>query len=228
MNLSNFNIIAFLLLTTFAIGQTELPSDSSIKTDTVVYEDNDLDMFETKIDGQIMTAMITEDGDTLIMETLDDVSITSLRSFKSEEDYRKYMKFKHYALVVYPYAKEAIRIFREAEYATQNLNKRKRKKYIKKLQTELKEEFEEPLSKLTKLQGKILVKMIERELETPMYTLLKDLRGRFTAMKWHNLGKLYSYDLKEGYNYGKYPILDAVLNDFDVSYRIEQDNKRSQ
>ena len=58
-----------------------------------------------------MTAMITETGDTLIMEKLDDISITSLRTFKNAEDYRKYMKFRRYAAIVYPYAKEAIKIF---------------------------------------------------------------------------------------------------------------------
>ena len=196
--------------------------DNSILKDTINYDD-ELDLFETKIDGRVMTAMITETGDTLIMETLDDISITSLRSFKTEADYRKYMKFKRYAALVYPYAKEAIRIFKETEYITSTMSRRKRKKHIKRLQGELKSEFEVPLRKLTKLQGKIMVKMIEKELDRNMYDLIKGLRGRFAAMYWHNASKLYSYDLKEGYQEGKYEILDAVLQDFDISYRIEQD-----
>jgi len=200
--------------------------DSEILSDTIKYKD-ELDMFQTKIDGRIMTAMITETGDTLIMETLDDISITSLRSFKDDADYRKYMKFKRYAAIVYPYAKEAIRIFRETEYLTQTMSKRKRKKHIKKLQEELKRDFEAPLTKLTKLQGKILVKMIEKELDKSMFNLIKGARGRFAAMYWHNASKLYSYDLKEGYTEGDYPILDAVLQDFDISYRIEQDKLKS-
>ncbi len=203
-------------------GDAELSAIS----DTIKYDD-ELDMFETKIDGRVMTAMITETGDTLIMETLEDISITSLRSFKDDADYRKYMKFKRYAAVVYPYAKEAIRIFRETEHLTQTMSKRKRKKHIKKLQEELKQEFEAPLTKLTKLQGKIMVKMIEKELDKTMYDLIKGVRGRWAAMYWHNASKLYSYDLKEGYHEGVYPILDAVLQDFDISYRIEQDNKNS-
>ena len=71
-----------------------------------------------------------------------------------------------------------------------------------------------------------MMKMIEKELETPMFDLIKNLRGGFTANYWHNFGKLYSYDLKEGYNPGDYEILDAVLNDFDVSYRIELDDQQ--
>lgn len=183
----------------------------------------DMEMYETMVDGIVMTAMVTEDGDTLIMADLDDISITSLRSFKSDADYQKYIKFKRYAAVVYPYAKQAIKIFREVEYATATMNRRKRKKHIKQLQKQLKTEFEAPLMKLTKLQGKIMFKMIEKELDSNMYDLIKGLKGNFTASYWSSFAKLYSYDLKEGYIPGKYEILDAVLNDFDVSYRIEQE-----
>ena len=217
------------LLAQSDINTKVIPVDDQVKDlmDTIKYDDEALDMFETKIDGRIMTAMITETGDTLIMETLDDISITSLRSFKDEADYRKYMKFKRYAAIVYPYAKEAIRIFRETEYVTETMGRRKRKKHIKKLQDDLRTEFEKPLTKLTKLQGKIMVKMIEKELDKTMFDLIKGLRGRFAAMYWHNASKLYSYDLKEGYHEGVYPILDAVLQDFDISYRIEQDKLNS-
>ena len=172
--------------------------------------------------GKIYSALI--DGtDTLILADLDDVSITSPRKFDSPEDYRKYQKFRRYAAIVYPYAKEAIRIFRELEYASEHLSKRERKKKIKELEKELKSEFEEPLSKLTKLQGKIMIKMIEKETGYTMFDLMKSLRGRFTAFYWHQFSKLFSYDLKEGYTVGQYEILDAVLQDFDLSYRIEND-----
>jgi len=176
---------------------------------------------ELKLKGKVYSAMIS-DGDTMILADLDDVSITSFRKFDSDADYRKYRKFRRYAAKVFPYAKEAIRIFREVEYASEHLSKKERKKKIKQLEKELKAEFEEPLKKLTKLQGKIMIKMIEKETEESMYDLMKSLKGRFTAFYWHQFSKLYSYDLKEGYQEGKYEILDAVLQDFDLSYRIEK------
>ncbi len=209
-------------------GQDTIKQDEIAVKDTVISSsDNDLNIFKTEIQGQIVTAMVTETGDTLYMADLGDVSITSLRTFKDDADYRKYVRFKHYAAFVYPYAKEAIRIFRETEYATQNLSKRKRKKAIKKLEEELRAQFEEPLTKMTKLQGKIMIKMIEKELDKNMFDLIAGLRGNFTAFYWHNFAKLYSYDLKEGYNEGDYEILDAVLKDFDISYRIEQDKLKN-
>ncbi len=221
-------LIVFLLFSLQMSAQNLPASNAPIDIDTIIYGEEDLKLYETSINGRVMTAMVTENGDTLIMEKLDDISITSLRSFKSEEDYKKYMKFRRYAAIVYPYAKEAIKIFRETEYVTSNMKKRKKKKHIKKLQDELKTKFEDPLKKLTKLQGKILIKMIERELDKNMYSLIAGLRGKFAAFYWHNASKLYSYDLKEGYHEGKYEILDAVLKDFDISYRIEQEEKKQE
>lgn len=191
------------------------------------FSQNTLDesLKETKIsvDGKVYSAMITETGDTLILVDLDNVSITAMRTFASDEEYQKYQRFRNYALKVYPYAKEAIRIFRELEYASANMSKKERKKKIKELDEQLTKEFEEPLKNLTKLQGKIMIKMIEKETKQPIYNLIKDVKGSFSAFYWNQFSKLYSYDLKEGYNPGQYPILDAVLNDFDVSYRIENE-----
>lgn len=175
-----------------------------------------------RVDGRLYTAIITPEGDTLILADLDEINISSMRSFASDEDYQKYMRFRRHAFTVYPYAKEAIRIFREYEYAQQHLSKREAKKKLKVLEKELTREFEEPLKKLTKLQGKIMFKMIEKELDQSMYDLLKGLKGTFTAFYWNAFSKLYDYDLKEGYEPGKYEILDAVLTDFDVSHRIEK------
>lgn len=179
--------------------------------------------FGVNIGGIEYRAFITENGDTLIMANIDEVIVTANRSFASDDEYKKYLKFRRYAQLVYPYAKEAIRIFRETEYASQHLSKKDKKKKLKELDKQLTKEFEEPLSGLTKLQGKILIKMIEKELDQNMYDLIKGVKGGFTAFYWHNFSKLYSYDLKEGYQPGAYPILDAVLDDFDVSYRIENE-----
>lgn len=174
--------------------------------------------------GKEYSAVVTETGDTMILAHIDDLDVT-FRSWRNDDDYQKYLKMRRYAKVVFPYAKEAIRIFREWEYASQYLSKKEQKKKLKELDEQLTAEFEAPLKKLTKLQGKIMVKMIEKELEKPMHTLIKDLKGGWSAFYWHTFSKLYSYDLKEGYNVGQYPILDMVLEDFDVSHRIESESE---
>ena len=63
--------------------------------------------------------------------------------------------------------------------------------------------------------------MIERELETTMFQLLKELNGGFSASKWQTVGKLYGYNLKDGYIPGVDRIMDAILQDFDISHKIK-------
>ena len=170
---------------------------------------------------QELDILITEEGDTLLLPNLlDDVSVSSPRSFDNPEDAKLYRKYRYYAPKVYPYAVEAIRIFRETEYVTATMPKRKAKRHIRRLQKELKKEFEDPLRKLTKTQGYLLVKMIERETERPMHYLIKDLRGGLTATYWTTMGKMFGHELKAGYHVGVNPILDVVLQDYDISHEV--------
>ena len=191
-----------------------------IVNEKVLYREPEIEKVNLK--GKIYSAMII-DGDTIIMADIEDISITSLRRFEDDAEYRKYLKMRRYANKVYPYAKEAIRIFEELEYARANMSRRKFKKEAKRLEKELETEFEPVLTKLTKLQGKIMIKMIEKETGETFYDLIKSIRGRMRAFTWNAFGKLYSYDLKEGYREGDYKILDAVLQDFDISYSLDKE-----
>jgi len=158
------------------------------------------------------------------MATLNDVSVSSMREFDQREDYLKYRRYRRYAAKVYPYAVEAIKLFREVEYATDNMKRRQERRYVKGLHKSLKEDFTDPLKGLSKTQGMILIKMIERELDVPMYYLIKDLRNGLTATYWSTMGKLFGHDLKEGYQEGQDRILDAVLRDMNVSYEMPDVN----
>lgn len=171
------------------------------------------------INGTILPVLYTETDTILLAEGyLDEINISAPRSFTNNNERKLYYRYRRYAAVVYPYAVKAIRIFRELEETTQGMKKRKKKRTVRRLQRELKKDFTDELKKLTKTQGRILVNMIEKELDTPMYTLLKNLKGSFSARYWQTMGSFYDYDLKEGYIRGQDPILDMVLDDFDVSY----------
>ncbi len=176
----------------------------------------------TKVNGQYYPYVVDDCGDTLIVAELSDISVSSPEAFDSEEDYKLYRRYRRYAQQVYPYAIDAIRIFRETEYITQNMSKKERKRYVRRLQKELKEKFETPLKKMSKTQGRVLYRMIERELDTPIYFLIKDLRGGLTARYWATVAGFYGHKLKEGYAEGDDPIMDMVLDDFDISYELPQ------
>ncbi len=170
------------------------------------------------INGDIYEYMLDDCGDTIILATLNDVAISSIRHFKSPEEYNKYRRYRRYAYMVFPYASEAIRIFRELEHTTATMREGERKRHIRRLQKELKEKFEDPLRNLTRTQGMILVEMIERELDTPLYDLIRDLRGGWNASYWSTMSSIYGYKIREGYIRGKDPILDVVLDDVNFNF----------
>ncbi len=216
-------ILCFLVMTKFVLAQPELEDSVLTLLQKTKGNKNSAKIIKVKIDHKVFPALI-QDGDTIIVVNLSNVKISSPKSFDNREDYRKYLKYRRYAAIVYPYAKESIRIFREAEYATLHMKKRKKKKYLRKLSKELESKFETPLKNLTKTQGKIMVKMIERELGRSTFDLVKETSGRWKAAYWNQSSKLYGYRLKEGYTYGQRPILDVVLMDFDISYDLSANN----
>ena len=91
------------------------------------------------INGELVPYTVV-DGDTLLLANLEDVSVSSPRTFKDNDERRKFLKYKRYANVVYPYAVKAIKIFRETEEVTRTMKKRKRQKHIKRLQKEMEDE----------------------------------------------------------------------------------------
>ena len=170
-----------------------------------------------QIMGNFYSYEVDECGDTIYIAKIGDVSV-SAPQFASDDDMRRYRIYRQYAVKVYPYAAEAIKIFRKQEAITRHLDPEYKRKYLKILHKELKTEFEDPLKKLTRTQGMILIKMIEKELDTPMYFLIKDLKGGVNATYWNTMGKFFGHYIKEGYEVGKDPILDMVLNDFNIAY----------
>ncbi len=189
-----------------------------LASQVVMTAQDSLPVIKAKVDGEIVTIDYSGE-DTLLVSDLEGVSISVPRSFDSVDEQIRYQKYKRYATKVYPYAVEAIKIFREVEEVTLTMNKRKRKKHIKRLHKDLKKEFTDPLKNLSKTQGKILIEMIEKELDTSFYDLMKSLRGGFTAGYWSTLSRVYGYRLREKYQEGDDPILDSVLYDLDISHK---------
>jgi len=80
------------------------------------------------------------------------------------------------------------------------LTEKEQRKLYKRAEEELKAEFGDELKALTFSQGRILLKLVDRETGTPTYHIVKELRGSFVAFFWQNLSRLFGYNLKEKYD----------------------------
>ncbi|MCB0602170.1 MAG: DUF4294 domain-containing protein [Saprospiraceae bacterium] len=167
--------------------------------------------------GPFYTPMPSSEPDTLYIINLESVSISAPRSFADNEEFRRYQLYRRYALKVYPYAVKAIQVYQDIKGETDGLKRRKQRRYVNDVHKQMKDEFTETLKNLSRTQGHILISMIENELDVPIYEVIKELKGGATATYWSTLGKLYGYALKDKYEPGKDPILDLVLQDFDIN-----------
>jgi len=174
----------------------------------------------TTIDGKVIPIIII-DGDTLPTIDAPDVNVKRKRDFESREERKRYHQWRRHAARVYPYALEAVRLYRQIEKETADMKKGKRKKYTKNLEKNLTPQYEEQLKALTKSQGFILIKMIERELDKPFYEVLETISGSWKAISWQTMGSFYGYNLRKGYKATDDEILEMILSDLSLTYEYD-------
>lgn len=159
--------------------------------------------------------MEIENGDTTFVMSLRPARVWGKRTFKDLQEQRQYFLYYRAAKKVYPYALQAIEMYQDIEAETKDMSKRQRRRYLRHEHKELKEDFKDQMKNLSRTEGRVLIKMIEKELNKPFYDVIRETRGGMTAAYWHNVGKLWDYDLKQGYTPGADPLLDEVFLDYD-------------
>ena len=125
--------------------------------------------------------------------------------------------------VTYPYARKAGNIMNEInQKLTSVTDKNQRKKYIKSREKELKKEFADPLTELSVYQGKILMKLINRQTGNNCYEIIKEYKGGFTARFWQTVAFFFSSNLKQPYDaVGDDKVIEEIVMEVERMYRIQ-------
>jgi len=143
------------------------------------------------------------EGDSVAREAIElrEVLLLQRLSFNSIEERRRYLILRRRTHKVYPYAKLAAErlVSLEARLATLD-KKRDQKRYAKRVQRFLEDEFSAELKKLTKSEGKILLKLIYRQTGETAFHLVKQLRNGWRAFWYNNTASLFDLSLKVTYN----------------------------
>lgn len=142
---------------------------------------------------------------------LNEATVVASHIFTNDTDRYRYNQMKHYVKIVLPYANAAIKTFYEIEQATASMSKRSRRLFIKSKEKEIKENFEDQLSNLNITQGRLLVKLINRQLETNCYKIVKELKNPITAAYYQGWGKMNGIDLNDDYNPENEPELERIM-----------------
>ncbi|MCU4157235.1 DUF4294 domain-containing protein [Carboxylicivirga sp. A043] len=140
------------------------------------------------------------ENDTLPHINLQEIPVIPPYKFKNKRHKRRYGKMVRNIKKVLPYARSAGEKVNAINAHLSTLTTEKEKKeYLKQAEKELFDEFEAPLRKLTFSQGRLLIKLINRETGDTTYDLIKQYKGGFTAFFWQGVARLFGSNLKSEY-----------------------------
>lgn len=147
--------------------------------------------------------------------------------FKTRLELKRYLILRRKTLKVYPYAKLAADRLTILNERLDNLdNKRSRKKYLKRMEKFIYEEFEQELKKFSRSEGKILIRLVHRQTGTSTYDLVKELRTGWKAFWYETTASLFKLSLKDTfdpeYSFEDYLIEDILQRAFADQYLEEQ------
>lgn len=122
----------------------------------------------------------------------------------SPEKLKKYMeewtRLRNAVYVTYPYARTAGATINDITEKVASLSKKKRKEYIKTREKDLKKQFTEPLSNLSVYQGKVLMKLINRQTGNNCYDVIKEYKGGLNARMYQTVAFFFGSNLKQDWD----------------------------
>lgn len=126
---------------------------------------------------------------------------------------RQYSMLEAKVKKVYPLAQLAEIKLREYNQVYTSFNtERERKAYVKGIEKQLFAEFESQVRKMKVSEGRILIKLLDRQTGQSSYAIIKEFKGGFSAFFWQSVAKLFGHDLKAEY--------DAMGEDRMIEYIV--------
>ena len=132
----------------------------------------------------------------------------------------EWTRLRNAVYVTYPYARRAGMIMNDMNAKLALLSgESQRKAYIQSREKELKKEFTQPLEQLSIYQGKILMKLINRQTGNNCYNIIKEYKGGFTARFWQTVAFFFDSNLKQPYDpKGDDRAIESIVEEVERMY----------
>ncbi len=143
---------------------------------------------------------LVKNGDTLVIK-LDEITVFPKHKFESNVDANYYFWFRRKVFKAYPYATLASKRLDSLQLRLSRIkSKRKRKKYVKRVQKYVENELTDQLKKMTRTEGRILIKLIHRQTGKTAFENIKELRSGWKAFWYNTTANIFSLSLKYQYD----------------------------
>ncbi|OAV71297.1 hypothetical protein Barb4_00750 [Bacteroidales bacterium Barb4] len=144
---------------------------------------------------------VVDGKDTMIVVRLREIVVYPEYKFKNKRERQKYDKLVRDVKRTLPYAKMVYSVLIETyEYMETLPNEKARQVHLKRMEKELYSQYMPELKRLTLTQGKLLIKLINRECNQSSYNLLKAYLGSFRATFWNLFANMFGAGLKSEYD----------------------------
>jgi hypothetical protein len=161
---------------------------------------------------------VNRDGVTMPEVDIKEVTVVPRTRPEKRSDYRKYERLVYNIKRVYPYAVMVRTRLNQVNEAMKSItDERSRREYMKRVEKDVFAEYEDDMRQMTISQGRLLIKLIDRETQNTSYELIKDYKGKFSAAFWQSIARIFGTNLKEEYDpYGDDAIIELIINELEA------------
>ena len=140
------------------------------------------------------------DGDSIQYMELSSVYVYPELTFKSKRQQQAYTRLVNNVKKVLPLAKQARQIIIETAEFTETLPPEERKEHLKRVEQAVVKQYKPQMKKLTYSQGKLLIKLVDRECHSTAYEAMQAFIGPVRSGMWQAFAWMFGASLKKGYD----------------------------
>lgn len=140
------------------------------------------------------------DGDSIQYMELSNVYVYPEPTFKNKRQQQAYMRLVRNVKKVLPIAKQVRQIIIETAEFTETLPENERKEHLKRVEASIVKEYKPQMKKLTFSQGKLLIRLVDRECNSTAYEAMQAFIGPVRSGMWQAFAWMFGASLKKGYD----------------------------
>jgi hypothetical protein len=161
---------------------------------------------------------VKRDGVTMPEIEIKEVNVIARPTAARKAEYRRNERLIYNIKRVYPYALMVrMRLNQVNEDLKTITNEKERKNYLKNVEKNVFAEYEDDMREMTMTQGRLLIKLVDRETQNTSYDLIRDFRGKFTAAFWQGIARIFGTNLKEEYDAdGEDAPIELIINEIEA------------
>lgn len=172
--------------------------------------------------GYYLTTKL-ESGEIVPWFPIEEVVIRARKEWTSEAARQQYLRLKRNVLRVLPYAIYAQKRYEQLDRDLALVKtKREEKALIKQCEGEIKEKIMNEVKNLSVSQGKILIKLIQRQTGNTSYDLVKDMKGGVAAFVYQGVARVFGHNLKTTYDANEDFVIENIIREYE---RVRPINK---